>query len=245
VRRAFVTGLGVVAAATVAIFWWRSANVGSVQRGADLALAQGCLGCHEGPGDSSLLPRHFADLDDADPVTLREWILDGMPQRVRQDRDSREAVEAASIRMPAWRSRLSDAQVHDLVAYLRAMASADFPEDPVARNGHTTAERLGCFRCHGPDGRGASNNPGSLKGYIPPWDGGDFAELVVDDAELREWILNGRPQRLQANRLARFILDRQAIQMPAFRGNVTDEDLLALTTYIWGLRLKAGQAGSK
>ena len=238
--RLLAAGFFIVAVAAVAIvFWWRSANVGPVQRGADLALAQGCLGCHGGSGVSPLLPRPFADLDDVDRLTLREWILDGMPLRVRQDPESREALKAAAIRMPAWRERLSNAQVDDLVAYVRAMAAADVPEDPVARNGHAIADRLGCYGCHGPGGLGASSNPGSLKGYIPPWDGRDFAELVVNEGELREWILVGRPQRLQANPLARFFLDRQAIRMPAFRGQITDEELGALEAYIWWLRSKA------
>jgi len=218
------------------VVWWRTANIGSVQRGADLAVAQGCLGCHEGPGVSPLLPRLFAELDDLDAATLREWILDGMPRRVRQHPESRTALEAAAIRMPAWRGRLSPAQVDDLVAYVRALAVADVPENVIARNGHAVAERLGCFRCHGPGGRGAGSNAGSLKGYIPPWDGADFAELVASDGELREWILDGRPQRLQANALARFFLDRQAIRMPAFRGQVTEEELRALEAYIGWLR---------
>jgi mono/diheme cytochrome c family protein len=242
-RRLVATGLCVVAVSAVtAVFWWRSANVGAVQRGADLAVAQGCLGCHGGPGASPLLPRPLADLDDVDPATLREWILDGMPRRVRQDPERREALEAAAIRMPAWRGRLSDGQVDDLVDYVRALA--DIPEDPAARKGHAIAERLGCFRCHGPGGRGAGSNPGSLKGYIPPWDGRDFAELVADDSELREWILSGRPQRLQANPLARFFLDRQAIRMPAFRGQVTEEELRALEAYIRWLRPAAPVPGS-
>jgi mono/diheme cytochrome c family protein len=119
---------------------------------------------------------------------------------------------------------------------LRALAAADLPEEPAVRTGYAIAERLGCFRCHGPGGRGASRNPGSLKGYIPPWDGRDFAELVLDEAELREWILGGRPQRLQANPLARFFLDRQAIRMPAFRGRIKEEELRALESYIGWLR---------
>ena len=246
-RRFLATGLCLVAvwAVVTGILWWRSSNVGAVQRGADLAQAQGCLGCHEGPGVSPQLPRHFADLDDVDPATLREWILDGMPRRVRQDTESRDALEAAPIRMPAWREHLSDAQVDDLVAYVRAVAGAEVPDDPAARTGHVVAERLGCFRCHGPGGRGAGRNPGSLKGYIPPWNGRDFTELVVDQRELREWILGGRPHRLQANPLARFFLDRQATRMPAYRGHITEEELRALETYIGWLRAsEPGSGGS-
>jgi mono/diheme cytochrome c family protein len=142
----------------------------------------------------------------------------------------------AAIRMPAWRGRLSEAQVDDLVTYVRAVAGADVPENAVARQGQAVAERLGCFRCHGPGGRGAGRNPGSLKGYIPPWDGPDFAELVANEGELREWILIGRPQRLQKNPLARFFLDRQVIRMPAFRGHLTGEELQALEAYIGWLR---------
>jgi hypothetical protein len=87
-----------------------------------------------------------------------------------------------------------------------------------------------------PGRRGAGRNPGSLKGYIPPWDGRDFAELVADEAELREWILGGRPRRLRANPLARFLLDRQMIRMPAFRGQIKEEELRALEAYIGWLR---------
>jgi mono/diheme cytochrome c family protein len=236
-RRLLATSLCVVVLAAVpTVSWWRSANVGPVQRGADVALEQGCLHCHGGPGVSPLLPRPFVDLDEVDPVTLREWILEGMPRRVRQDPEARAALEAAAIRMPAWRARLSDDQVDDLVAYVRALADAEVPEDPAARAGHMVAERFGCFRCHGPGGRGAGSNPGSLKGYIPPWDGRDFTELVVDESELREWILDGRPRRFRANPLARFFLDRQAIRMPAFRGHLTEEELRALEAYIGWLR---------
>jgi mono/diheme cytochrome c family protein len=220
----------------IAVRWWRSANIGSVQRGADLVVAQGCQGCHGGSGDAPVSARSFRELDVVDEATLREWILDGMPRSVREDRELREALDAKVIRMPAWRGRLSDGQVDDLVVHLRALAGADLPDDPAVRAGYAVAEQLGCFGCHGPGGRGAGRNPGSLKGYIPPWDGPDFAELVANERELREWILDGRPRRLQANRLARFFLDRQVIRMPAFRGHVKEEELQALEIYIGWLR---------
>jgi mono/diheme cytochrome c family protein len=217
---------------------WRTANIGAVQRGADLARVEGCVSCHEGAGASSL-PRSFADLDETDPAILREWILDGIPSRVRLDVESREALASAAIQMPSWRDRLSAADVDDLVAYLRAVAGDNIPDDPLAQAGRDAGERLGCFRCHGPGGRGAGRNPGSLKGYIPPWDGADFAELVANDAELSEWILEGRPRRLQANPVARFFLDRQAIRMPAFRNRMSDDDLRAIEGYIASLRSRA------
>lgn len=236
--------LGAAAVSGVAaVVWWRTASIGAVQRGAGLAVAHGCLGCHGGAGASPLLPRPFVELDEVDPATLREWILDGMPQRVRQDPERRKALEAQAIRMPAWRGRLSPTEVDDLVTYVRAVAAADVPEDPVARNGYVAAERLGCFGCHGPGGRGAGSNPGSLKGYIPPWDGPDFAELVANDGELRQWIVSGRPQRLEANPLARFFLNRQAIRMPAFGGHVTDEELRAVEAYIRWLRTPTTGSG--
>ena len=235
--RVLIGGLCVAGISGVAaVRWWRSAEIGPVQRGADLALANGCQGCHGGSGESPPLPRAFVDLDTVDEATLREWILDGMPRRVREDRELREALDSAVIRMPSWRGRLSDGDVNDLVAYLRALTAADLPDDPAVRTGYGVAERLGCFRCHGPGGRGAPRNPGSLKGYIPPWDGRDFTELVVDTSELREWVLGGRPRRLQANPMARFFLDRQAIAMPAFRGQINEEELRALETYIRWLR---------
>jgi mono/diheme cytochrome c family protein len=225
--------------AVAAVVWWRTADVGAVERGAALARAQGCLGCHEGPGESPALPRRFSELDDVEPARLREWILDGMSSRVREDPEIREALETAAIRMPAWRGRLSDSQVDDLIVYLRASAAADVPEDTMARKGYDIAERAGCFRCHGPGGRGAGHNPGSLKGYIPRWDGSDFQELVLNDEELREWIVAGRPRRLQANPLARFFLDRQTIRMPAFGHRLTGEDVRAIEAYIAWLRRSA------
>ncbi len=60
---------------------------------------------------------------------------------------------------------------------------------------------------------------------------------------MREWIVDGRPLRLQRNPIARWFLDRQAVKMPAYRGHATGRDVNALVAYIrWLGRRGVGYA---
>ena len=229
----------------VAFRAWRSRGISPVQRGFVVAATSGCFGCHgvgglrgfEDPADKlGAVPPFSRDALQAyarNEREIREWILDGVPRRLRA-----EAAEGepALLRMPAWRGVLSDRQVDDLVAYIKAVSDYELPEDPAAELGRQTAERLACFGCHGPQGRGSMPNPGSFKGYIPAWDGDDFGDLVADDAELREWILEGTPRRLRENPVARYFLRRQAVQMPGYHGHLTDAELDSIRDYIRWLR---------
>jgi mono/diheme cytochrome c family protein len=173
---------------------------------------------------------------------IREWILDGMPRRLREQAGDAGA-DASLTAMPAWRGILSAREVDDLVAYIEAVAEVDRPQEPAVEAGRAAAQRLGCFGCHGPQGRGSSPNPRSLKGYIPAWDGADFAELARSDAEVREWIVDGRPRRLREDRLARYFMDRQVVQMPAYRGRITPEEVEQVLGYIRWLRRTREAAG--
>jgi mono/diheme cytochrome c family protein len=238
--------LAIVAPAVVVAFvaWWRGHDIGPVRRGFVVAAERGCLSCHGAGG-------RLADPDgtrgigtvpsfDHEDVTayaksaseIREWILDGRPRRLRdEDGDGPPPL----LRMPAWRGVLSEREVEELVAYVRA--ASDFDALPAAAAaGRETAARLGCFACHGPQGRGDTPNPGSLKGHIPSWRGSDFAELVRDDGELRDWIRDGAPRRLRANPVASFFLRRQAIRMPAFGDRVSEEEIRDIIAYIRALR---------
>jgi mono/diheme cytochrome c family protein len=226
---------------------WRTSGISPVQRGFVVAASSGCFGCHGTGGLTG-----FQDPDDKLGTVpaftreavrtyartegeIREWILDGMPQRVRAE-TAPDVGQPALLRMPAWRDVLSQRQVDDLVAYVKAVSDFDLPDDPAAELGRQTAERLACFGCHGPQGRSSLPNPGSFKGYIPAWDGADFARLAADDAEIREWIVHGSPQRLQANPVARFFLRRQAVQMPAYGDRLSEAQLASLVAYIRWLR---------
>jgi mono/diheme cytochrome c family protein len=238
------TAVLVLLAAAAAFWRWREGSVGEVQRGARLAAANGCLGCH-GPtgqladpdGDRGIGTVPSFSHDDVTAYAknageIREWILDGVPRRLREEKGG-EAEPV--LRMPAWRGRLDDRDVDLLVAYVRA--ASDFDAVPVeAERGRDAAARFGCFACHGPQGRGDPPNPGSLKGYIPSWSGTDFPELARDEAEIREWVRDGMPRRLREHPVAAFFLRRQAIRMPAYGERVTEGELDAIVGYIRWLR---------
>src|SRR5687768_7891588 len=112
----------VAAGAAAAVVRWRDAKVGAVQRGARIAQAQGCFTCH-GPGGMRGAPDPGYETDEVpawtgglvtmyanDEAELREWILDGLPQRIRADPEQMKQRENAVLRMPAWRGRLSERQ---------------------------------------------------------------------------------------------------------------------------------------
>ena len=221
--------------------WRAEAEASSVVRGREIAERTGCFGCH-GPGGERPIPNPGADNgevprwgggmwmmynDDEDDV--RAWIRDGHAPGHGPD-------EGALIPMPAYGDRLRDGEIDDLVAYVLAVSRFGWPEDGRVAEGREVAVRFGCFGCHGPEGRGLVANPGSLKGYVPPWDGPDYAELVRDDEEFRQWVRNGISDRFREDPVARRIIERQAIPMPAYGDLLSDEDLEALLAYVEWVR---------
>jgi mono/diheme cytochrome c family protein len=180
----------------------------------------------------------LSTLGEADSAAARA-IRDRLARRERLD--ARELLSRGlsqpqgaphpPLRMPAYRDLITDAQLEDLVAYYKAVADfGDMPEE--VRAGYRAARSLGCFGCHGPGGLIGAENPRSFKGYIPPWRGSDYRELVRDEAELKAWILDGTIPRLERNRAARFFARRQVLKMPAYRGVVPDSALAQVMGYV-------------
>ncbi len=251
-RRLLLVVLAVIAAAGAGgLQWWRTHNIGPVQRGARLAAERGCLACHD-PGAHAPDPMangvggipSFSHEDVSQyshsREEIREWILDGKPRRLQNEpADDPPPL----VRMPAWRGRLSAAEVDALVAYLEAVSDFEPVPEQVAA-GRTVATRAGCFVCHGPQGRGDTPNPGSLKGYIPSWSGTDFPELAANDDEIREWIKDGSPKRLRENRAAALFMRRQVLKMPAFGDRLTAQETGQLVAYIRWLRQTSATGAS-
>lgn len=248
-RSLAVWGLAVLALAEAAALGivavrarWQAAAAGRpVQRGERVAGRLGCFGCH-GPGGMGGIPDPGSKAGDVPtwvggtwmmynhaPADVRAWILEGHPPGRKPD-------AGALIKMPPYRGRLSAAELADLTVYVLTVSQFGDPADPKAAAGRDAALRFGCFGCHGPEGRGLIADPGSLKGYVPPWDGGDYADLVHDDGELRQWIRNGVAERLHANPAARHFLDGVAIRMPAFGDRLRPDELDALVAYVHWVR---------
>jgi len=242
---AVLAAIAVIAGAA-GIYGARRPERTPAMRGEVSARQRGCLSCH-GPGgrggvndpglEGGSIPGweiHDTQVYVATDRDIREWILFGEPRTGPMA--SRTPRTDGLIPMPAYEHVLSPGELDDLMAYFRAVSGWAPSVPEAAYEGRVIADRHGCFGCHGPSGMGGGGNPGSLKNHIPAWDGEEFAELVRDEAELREWILDGRPRRLADDWLARRFLDRQLIQMPAYRALLSDDDVTKLVAYVAWLR---------
>ena len=242
--------LAILIALAALFLAWRELRpeLPAAERGRRIAEATGCFACH-GPEGIRGTP-NVGRLDRSVPTfrgdvmmyakseaEVREWITDGSTARRRASATWRQQREQGALRMPAFRGRLSARRIGDLVAFVNAQAmSEDDISDSSARAGFGRAEKLGCTGCHGEGGRLARRNPGSLKGYVPSWDGADFPSLVRDSTEFREWVGHGISRRFERNPVARYFLERGALKMPAFEKHLEPGDVPELWAYVVWLR---------
>lgn len=221
------------------------------ERGRRLAERTGCFGCH-GPGGirgaanpgrmDRTVPTFEGDvmMFASSPEQIHEWIHNGVTQKRSISKTWQEQRDRGALKMPAFKGRLSERQMEDLVAYIMAMSGMLAPGDSLSARGIERANALGCVGCHG-SGRLAKPNPGSLKGYVPSWDGKDFPDLVRDSSEFREWVERGVSRRFESNPLARFFLDRAVLRMPAYQRHLEVADVEALWAYVTWLRSPASE----
>jgi mono/diheme cytochrome c family protein len=247
--RALVAGLAILAVGELLVLavialrsgWVAAAQGTPVQRGRRVAERMGCFGCH-GAGGSGGIPNPGAKAGDVPtwvggtwmmynhaPGDVRAWILDGHPPDHKPD-------PAALLQMPAYRGRMSAADLDDLIVYYLAVSQFGELSDAKASDGRDVALRLGCFGCHGPEGRGLTLDPGSFKGYVPAWEGDDYADLVHSDDELRQWVRNGITDRFRANPAARHFVESEVVKMPAFGTSLKPGELDSLLAFIRWVR---------
>jgi cbb3-type cytochrome c oxidase subunit III len=135
--------------------------------------------------------------------------------------------------MPVWGAVISNTQVNDLVAYLRAGLPAVPTAEPVAVpkkqgpvvEGAALYQSFGCINCHGPNGLGGVPNPQSEDKIIPPLSGQDFRKEFNTDAKIIEIIRSGS-----------VIGKAPIVSMPHWGGIIPDDQLQALVAYIKTLK---------
>ena len=226
-----------------------------ILRGRRLAAAQGCVTCHRpwaerqipNPGsrwgDVPHLARGYAAMYAADRGEIEEFIRYGAPRAWLDDPAVAERLAGQRIRMPAYEEALSDAQIADLVAFTGAVERLELPGGEVAARGREAAWKHGCLVCHGVEGSGGLANPGSLGGFVPGFLGGNFADMVRDEQEFREWIVEGGLDRYEGNPLIRHFLERQRVSMPAYGEEVADEAIDWMWTWIQEMRRGSAARG--
>jgi cytochrome c553 len=243
----------VVAAGTG--FVLRQPHSSPYMRGEKLAHELGCAGCHETRTDSGIvanpgslrgvIPSFHSgqaaslfwvqDIND-----FREWVTNGSSRRADDEKKKFPVAASPSvIRMPPFGNRLSEGNIADLYTYYSRSNTFSPPQSGAAAQGFRLASEQGCFACHGEYGMSGIDNPGSFKGYIPPWEGEDFHELARNDDDIREWIQTGSLARIAHNPLGNYFMSRQKIHMPSYRGKMTEEGINDLVAYIHALSDKS------
>ncbi len=228
----------------------------AAHRGAQVARSAGCFSCHgAGGGNGSVNPSQGKTPDDFSrvpsllserhsPQQLRQWIEDGISQEKRQSQAHMQAREREAMQMPAYGERLSSDEIQDLMAYIALLQHREAAKSrPAQSPGEELARHYSCFTCHGELGQGGVENPGSLKGYVPGFFGSDFLALTQNGnrQQVLEWIRDGAPESFLNQGFAgfypaRYLTERQAIQMPAYGDHLSDEELETLTDYVLELQ---------
>jgi len=113
-------------------------------------------------------------------------------------------------------------------AFRRGVVSKGFSTQTL---GYQVALENGCFRCHGEEGRGGVPNSGAKN--IPGFQDFEFLMSIKSEDELDGWILDGAPQRLRETNDE--IDSKRAIKMPAYRGQISEQDYSYLKTYYFHL----------
>ena len=183
-----------------------------------------------------LLAHGNARMYAADRAEIEQFIRYGAPRAWLDDPMSAARLDSQRLRMPAYETQLTAAQIGDLVAFVSAVEQVEPPGGEAAAAGRGLATKHGCLVCHGVEGSGGLANPGSLGGFVPGFLGGNFPDMVRDEAEFREWIVDGRSRRLEANPAVRFFLARQTISMPAYGEALSDEEIDQIWRWIAEMR---------
>src|SRR5579864_962430 len=197
-----------------------------VAAGAHIFVQFACAQCHGEQGRGGVSP-------DVPALTSIGKALS--PTRLRSiiDHGLGESANPTKPYMPVWGEVISQTQVTDLIAYLRAglpsVPTAVPPPIPsgqgAAVEGSVLYIRYGCINCHGANGLGGVPNPLSPDKSIPPLSGPGFRHDFPTDKAIYDVIRSGS------------VIGRAPIvSMPHWGGIIPNSQLTALIAYLKTLK---------
>ena len=203
-----------------------------------------CVECHglSGRGDGPAAPHLFPPPRDFTSARykIRSTETGSLPTDDDVIRSVRQGLYGSS--MPAWDGLLSDAELGDVVAYVKTFSprfKAEAPQmvtpgpqkttspDSVT-HGRQVYETLQCGKCHGTDGRGTNavatqfvddeNRPLAVANLTEPWEfrGGSTSRDIY----------------------LRFRTGMAGTPMPSFKESASDTDMWDLANYVVSLARK-------
>ncbi|MBI4502999.1 MAG: c-type cytochrome [Gemmatimonadetes bacterium] len=205
-----------------------------------------CLECHgetgegDGAGAKFMLPppRNFTQA----VYQIRTTASGELPTDADLEQVVAEGMPGTA--MPEWKSKLSDGERKDVIAYIKKFSTffegpapkpLDFGKAPSSSaegiaEGRKTYEKLECFKCHGMKGRGEGKSSPTLK---------DDLGFAIRAADLTEnWTFNGGGTVEDIYRRMRTGLD--GTPMPSFSDVldakiITEEQLWRVAQYVRSL----------
>ncbi len=206
-----------------------------------------CAGCHgvdgkgDGPGATTMMPRP------RDFTTGRYQIRSTPSGALPTDEDLTRVIldGMPGTAMPGWRDHFGEAEVRDLVAYLKSfspffesqpapeameMPSAPGADEAALAEGREFYQKIECNKCHGEAGRGDGPSAPTLE---------DDDDLPIRAADLTEnWFFNGGGSVEEIHE--RLVTGLNGTPMPSFQDLIaaefmTEEQLWRVAQYVRSL----------
>ena len=169
----------------------------AAKEGAKLYVSYACVSCHGIGGKGGIANPNNAGGD----ATIPALTGDDFKKDFGKDEDVAKVIKSGSIlnkgkatSMPSWNGILTDQQIANLTAYIRAGLPDTGNALPATKTGADVYNAFACVKCHGPVGKGgvanvAATDPDDKQ--IPALGTAGFHKEFNTKAKIRDVVTGG------------------------------------------------------